>query len=103
VFDAIRPDDLATRLRNAAILPLAAFLVAQIYFTAAPLLPRVPAALFWSVTFVLLGGVLAGAVAILRALRSAPLLGWAIAWLVAAVVCELATLVLFLKMVLPWL
>jgi hypothetical protein len=102
VFESIRTDDGATRLRNAAIPPLAAFLFAQIYVTATPFLPRVPAWLFWSVTVLVLAGAVGGAMAIARGIRSGPLDRRAAVRLVAALACELACLGLWMKMVFPW-
>lgn len=74
-----------------------------IYLTVYPLLPRVPAALFWSVVALLLLGAVAGAVAIIRALRNGRPRGTAVGWLVAAVAIELICTRLFLWFTLPWL
>ncbi|MFP5246435.1 MAG: hypothetical protein ACLGH0_07040 [Thermoanaerobaculia bacterium] len=84
------------RLRNAAVAPMAAFLFAQVYFTIYPLLPRVPAALFWFVAAVLLAGVVTGAVLIIRAAERN-------VWLIAATAAELLCLWQLLSMVVPWL
>ncbi|HEX7807514.1 MAG TPA: hypothetical protein VF608_02275 [Thermoanaerobaculia bacterium] len=102
MFESIRADDASTRLRNAAIAPLAAFLFALFYFSLARLFTRVPATLFWSVTLIVLAGVIAGAVMIVRVVRAETIRGRAIAWLVAAILVELACLRLWMTMVLPW-
>ncbi|HEX2836013.1 MAG TPA: hypothetical protein VHW00_23615 [Thermoanaerobaculia bacterium] len=102
MFDSIRPDDAPTRLRNAAIVPLAAFLFVQLYFSFTTFLPRVPAALFWSVAVVLFAATVTGAVLIVRASRREQLRGRTLAWFVAAIVSELVCLRFFLLMVLPW-
>jgi len=102
LFESIRTDDAATRLRNAAIIPLAAFLFAMTYFTATPFLTRVPAALFWSVATIVLIGAIAGAVAIVGVVRAETIRGRAIAWLIAAIIIDLVCLRLGVELVFPW-
>jgi hypothetical protein len=102
LFETIHADDAATRLRNAAIVPLAAFLFAQIYSTLTPFLSRVPPWLFWSVTVVVLAGAVIGALLIVRIVRRESIRGRAVAWLIAAIVLDLICLRLWLKMVFPW-
>lgn len=102
MFESVRADDVVARIRNAAIVPLAAFVFAQIYFSSARLLTRVPAALFWFVAATVLAGAVAGAVLMIRAVRGEKLRGRTLAWLAGAVVVELICLRFFLEMVFPW-
>jgi hypothetical protein len=103
LFESIQTEGAHLRLRNAAFYPLAAFLFAQAYFTVYPLLPRVPAALFWLVAAVLLAGCVSGAVAIARAARGVRLRGLVLGWFIAAMVVELVCVWLFLALTFPWL
>ncbi len=75
-------------------------LLTIVYLTVYPLLPRVPAPLFWVVVAVLFLGAVAGGVAIVRALRGG---GSAIGWLMAAMAMELVCVRVFLWFGLPWL
>lgn len=102
MFESVRSDDAAARLRSAAIAPLAAFLVYLLYLAVYPLFTRVPAVLFRLVTVVLLIGAVAGAVAITRVVRGHSMRGRAFAWLVGAAVVELLCVRTFLAMALPW-
>ena len=82
---------------------MAAFLFAQGYFSVYPLLPSVPAALFWFVVAVLFAGVVAGCIALVRVTRAERVRGIALAWLAGAIVVELVCLAQFLSMTVPWL
>jgi hypothetical protein len=66
VFSEFRAPDLAARLRAAAVWPLGAYLLAQVYFTLYPLLAAVPRWLFETVRADLLVGLAAGLAAGLR-------------------------------------
>ena len=103
MFESVQRDDIAARLRSAAMPPFAASGLALLYFTIYPMLARVPAALFWAVVLVLLAGTVVGAVAILRAVRSERPRGRAIGWLVAAVIVELLCARTLLSLTFPWL
>jgi hypothetical protein len=103
MFESIQSEGPPERLRNAAFPPMAAFLVAQLYFAIYPLFERVPAALFWAVDAILLAGAVAGAIAIVRIVRSATIRGNAIGWLVVAILVELLCVWLFLALTFPWL
>jgi hypothetical protein len=67
VFSEFRAPDLAARLRAAAVWPLGAYLLAQLYFTLYPLLAEVPRWLFESVRVDLLAGLAGGLAAGLSA------------------------------------
>lgn len=103
MFESVQRDDIAARLRSAAMPPFAAFGLALLYFTIYPMLQRVPATLFWGVVLVLLSGTVAGAVAIVRAVRSERPRGRAIGWLVAALLVEILCARTLLSLTLPWL
>jgi hypothetical protein len=103
LFESVQAETPSARFRSAAFAPLGAVLLTVIYLTVYPLLPRVPAALFWSVVALLLLGTVAGAVAIIRALRNGRPHGTPIGWLVAAVAIELICARLFLWFTFPWL
>ncbi len=90
-------------MRNAALVPLATFFFAQLYFTFYPLLTRVPEALFWTVVAIVFSGAVAGVVLIASAARGERMRGRALAWFIAAVVCELICVRQLLAMTLPWL
>ena len=103
MFESVQQDDAAQRLRHAAIFPMAAFLFAQAYFLVYPLLPAVPATLFWFVVLVLVAGATRGFASLLRVARSEPMRGRALAWLIAASLAELACIAQMLAMTVPWL
>jgi hypothetical protein len=103
LFESVQVDDGAARFRSAAVPPIAAFAVALLYFTFYPMLGRVPAALFWSVVAILFIGVVAGAIAIVRAVRRERPRGRVLAWCVGAIVVELLCARTFLALALPWL
>lgn len=103
MFESLERDDAAHRLRNAAVVPAAAFLFAQFYVLLHPLLPRVPAALFWFIVAIVLAGAIAGAVLIVRIVRSERVRGRAAGWFALAVIAELVCLRQFLAFALPWL
>lgn len=102
MFESVRSDDAAARIRSAAVPPLAAFLVALAYLTIYPMLTRVPPALFWSVVLVLASGALLGAIAIIREVRRERVRGRAFGWLVAAAAMELMCAWLTVGLVFPW-
>ena len=83
-------------------MPLAAFLFAQLYFTLASFLTRVPTALFWFVVVIVFLGAAIGTASIARIARAERMRGRALAWLIAAIVVDLVCLRLFLAMVVPW-
>ena len=97
MFESLDRDDAAQRLRAAALPPLAAFLIALVYLTVYPLLPRVPALLFWTIAAILLAGAILGAIKIVRVRNPA------IGWLVVAIAMELVCVWLLLSLTLPWL
>ena len=101
MFESIQTESASARFRGAAFAPLAAFLFAQFFYMLVPLFERVPAALFRSVDVILFAGVVVGAVAIIRVVRSAEIRGLAIAWLIAAILAELLCLWLFLTLAFP--
>jgi hypothetical protein len=103
LFESIAGPSVSARLRNAAIPPIAAFLVAQGYVTFYPLLARVPAALFWTIALITGAGAVAGMVMIARVVRRERIRGVAIGWLVAAAGAVYLSGRLFVAMVLPWL
>ena len=103
MFESVQVDDTAARFRSAAVPPLAAFAITLLYITIFPLLGRVPAALFWSIVALLFIGSVAGAVLIVRAVRRQRPRGRAIAWLIAAMLIELACARTFLALTFPWL
>lgn len=103
MFESIRADDAAARLRAAALRPFAAFLVALAYLTLYPLFTRVPPWLFWSIAAVLFAGAVLGFASIVRVVRRERIRGRAIAWLLAAIAVELLCARLLLGLVVPWL
>jgi uncharacterized membrane protein len=103
VFESVRSEDAAARFRSAAFAPLAAFLIALLYFSLYPLLERVPPFLFWTVVLVLFAGVVVGAVAMIREARRERPRGRALAWLIGAVAVELLCARTFLALTFPWL
>ncbi|HEX9986170.1 MAG TPA: hypothetical protein VGF69_23115 [Thermoanaerobaculia bacterium] len=105
MFDAFREPHPAERLRAAAVAPIAAFLIAQFYFSLYPMLRAVPAWLFWLVVLIVFAGTAWGLVASARiAVRQRRELDWrGIAWLVIAVVASLFCGRLFLALTFPWL
>jgi hypothetical protein len=103
MFESLFSDDASTRLRAAGVPPLAAFLAALGYLTIYPTLPRVPAALFWSVVLVLAAGAILGAVKIIRVLRSDRVRGRAFGWLAGSAALTLACALSALSMTFPWL
>lgn len=84
-------------MRRAALPPLIAFVLWLLYLAIYPLFARVPATLFWVIIAMLFAGTLLGAIAIVRAARRD-----VIAWLVAAILIELACARVLLGMLLPW-
>ena len=103
MFESIQAEGAAVRLRNAAIVPMAAYLFALAYLTLYPLLERVPAAVFWLVPLVLLAGAVTGAVLIFRIVRTTRMREGGAGWLVAATLIELLCVWQFLMMTVPWL
>jgi hypothetical protein len=103
LFDSIRPDDASAQLRNAAALPLGAFLFALLYLTIYPLFDRVPAALFWIVVAIELTGAVAGVAGIIGVVRRERVRGRAIGWLVAALAVTSVCAGLFVSLTVPWL
>lgn len=103
MFESIQTEDAAARFRSAAMPPLIAFAIALLYFTVYPLLPRVPALLFWSVVAVLVAGSIGGVVAIAGAVRRERPRARAVAWLVAASLVELLCARTLLALTFPWL
>ena len=103
MFDSVFTEDASARLRYAAAAPLASFLITLGYLTFYPLLPRVPAFLFWSVVVILAAGAIAGAVNILRVVRNEKIRGRAIGWLTGAAALTLLCAWLAITLTLPWL
>ncbi len=101
--ESVLADDAASRLRGAAVPPLAAFLLTLGYLTLYPLFGRVPAALFWSVVAMLAIGAIAGAVRLVRVLRSETIRGAAIGWLSGAAAITLVCAYLAVTLTFPWL
>jgi hypothetical protein len=95
VFSAFQEPDLAARLRTAALWPLGAYLLAQLYFTLYPLLPAVPRWLFEAVRVDLAAGLGAGLGLLVWLLvrRPAsrrfglPAAGWLAAWAGGLLLC----------------
>ncbi len=90
----------------ATVVPLAAFLAAEAYFSLAPLLGRVPAPLFWVIALTTLAGAGSGlflttSLALRR--RAEVRGGRAISWLLAAGAASLLCTWRFLGLTLPWL
>ena len=105
MFEAFQQPNAVARIRAAAIAPLVAYLLAQLYFSIYPLLDRVPPLLFWSVDAILFLGALAGLVLLIRALvrHRRELEFRAILWLVATLVIIALCARLFLSLTFPWL
>lgn len=105
MFEVFRPPDLSSRLRVLSAVPLAAFLVVEAYFTIAQLLPRTPPGLFWTIDGVALTGALAGFTGALRlaVIYRRELRGWAIGWLVVAILVSALPLWRFIGLTFPWL
>ena len=103
MFESIVAPNAAQRLKRAAVFPLAAFGVAQLYFLVYPLLSRVPPTLFWTVVCVLAAGVVSGAIALTRAMRGELFRGSALAWFLGAGAVELLCAWLLVSMAVPWL
>ena len=105
MFEAIEQRDPAAEVRRIALAPLAAFLLELVYLTLVPLLRRVPPALFWTLTLVLLAGTIAGVAGIARFVvrRRRELAGRVLAWLIAAIAITLVCARAFLALVSPWL
>jgi hypothetical protein len=103
VFESVTGPSVSARLRSAAIPPIAAFLVVQGYTLLYPLLPRVPAALFWLIVLISAAGAVAGIVLVIRILRTDRVRGLAFGWLLAAIAAIYLCGQLFLAMTLPWL
>ena len=101
--ESLIADDAASRLRGAAVPPLAAFLLTLGYLTLYPLLGRVPAALFWSIVAILAIGAAAGAVRLVRVVRRETLRGRAIGWLAGAGAMTLVCAYLAVTLTFPWL
>lgn len=103
MFESVVPDDASSRLRSAAVAPLASFLLFLGYLTLYPLLGRVPAALFWSVVVVLGIGAIAGATRVVCILRTERIRGRALGWLTGAAGLTLICAYLALNLTFPWL
>ena len=103
MFESIPRDSTSQRIRTAAVPPMAAFLFAQFCFLIEPMLPRVPAALYWTVVAVLGGGGIAGAVQLVRVLRAHRPRATGLGWVAGAVLLDLICLWLFVEMTIPWL
>ncbi len=99
MFESIHTDETAARARAAAVPPLIAGGIALLYLTLYPLLPRVPALLFWSVDAILFIGTVWGAVAITRGLHR----GASLRSVAAAVGVEVVCAWLFVSFTFPWL
>ncbi|HEX7151172.1 MAG TPA: hypothetical protein VF618_06770 [Thermoanaerobaculia bacterium] len=105
MFESFQEPQPAERLRAVAAAPVAAFLLAQFYFSLYPLLSRVPAWLFWLIVAILFAGTAWGFFATARiVVRHGRSLGWrGIVWLVFAVLASLVCGWLLLSLTLPWL
>lgn len=105
MFEAIERRDAAADARRIALAPLAAFLFELAYLTLAPLLGRVPPAIFWFVVIVMLAGTVLGIAGVARFLvrRRGEVAGRVLAWLVAAIVVTVICARAFLALVFPWL
>lgn len=95
VFSAIQEPDLAARLRTAALWPVGAYLLAQLYCTLYPLLPEVPRWLFEAVRVDLAVGLGAGLGLLVWVLVrrpesrrfDLPAAGWLAAWVGGLLLC----------------
>jgi hypothetical protein len=103
VFESVFLDDASSRLRSAAVPPLASFLLTLGYLTLYPILGHVPAALFWSVVLILAVGAVVGATRIVRILRAERIRGRALGWLTGAAGLTLICAYLALNLTFPWL
>ena len=102
MFESIERDDPSRLLRGAGVPPAAALLFALLYLTIYPLLPHVPAALFWLVAAVLLAGATGGLLMIARVVRGNTIRGRAVIWLLGATALALLCARMFLALVVPW-
>jgi hypothetical protein len=102
LFESIRTDETAARFRAAAFPPLAGGVLALLYLSTYPLLPRVPAVLFWGVDAILLAATVWGAVRLVRALRQERLTGPLAGWAAGAAAAEVLCAWLFLSFTFPW-
>jgi hypothetical protein len=105
LFETFQQPNAVARIRAAGIAPLAAYLLAQLYFSLYPLLARVPPLLFWSVDAIAFLGALAGIVLLVRAVvrHRRELEFRAMLWLVATLVVIGLCARLFLSLTFPWL
>lgn len=105
MFESIGERDPAAGARRIAAAPLAAFLIELAYLTLAPLLGRVPPALFWLLVLVMLAGTIAGVAGIVRFVKQhrGKIVGRVLAWLIAAAVITIVCGRAFLALILPWL
>jgi hypothetical protein len=105
LFESFQAPDLAARLRVATVVPLAAFLGSEAYFSFASFLRTVPPWMFWIIVLLTFAGAAFGAVFTTGevARRRAELGGRAISWLVAAGMATLVCTWRFLGLALPWL
>ena len=86
------------------MIPLAAFILVNVYFSLLPLLSSVPAAVVGAVRLVLFAGVAGGIGAGVRAVMTKERFDIAaVMWLVALVVSIALTLMAGLGMTIPWL
>ena len=102
MFESVQVDESAARYRAASIPPAAAFVMTLIYISLYPLLPGVPAWLFWSVDGLLLAGSVWGGVRLVRAIRAAPPRGALAGWAAGAAGVNVICAWLFLSFTLPW-
>lgn len=103
MFESVFLDDASSRLRSAAVPPLASFLLTLGYLTLYPVLGRVPAALFWSVVLILAVGAIAGATRIIQVMRAERIRGRAIGWLTGAAGLTLICAYMAVNLTFPWL
>jgi hypothetical protein len=82
---------------------MGAYLFAQLCFALFPLFAHIPAAVFRILEAILLAGAVAGAIAIVRVVRSSPIRGRSVAWLIVAAIAELLCARLFVVLAFPWL
>lgn len=103
MFESVQADETAARFRAAGLPPLGAGIIALSYVTVYPLLPRVPALLFWSVDAILLIGTAWGVARIARALQHERPRGAIAGWAAGAIGVEVLCAWLFLSFTFPWL
>ena len=101
MFETIA-DSPGVRFRRAALAPVAAFLLTQLYFGFYPVAGTFVPFMFYSVVAVVLAGTLLGAVALVGAFRDERVRGVAAGWAVLAVAAELLCARLLLSLTLPW-